>query len=102
MHSFLLFQLGYFDGCRDVGGYVDFENERAKQWYENLGFQNMTEQHGYNIMDMSGDALRNYVVNHKPIDKLRRRGVHVESQVVSEWVQTRMLGGAGKRDGITL
>ncbi|XP_072169807.1 thialysine N-epsilon-acetyltransferase-like [Diadema setosum] len=74
-------KMGYLDGCKYISGYVDFENERAKDWYSSCGFENLTEQHGYNIMTMAGSALQNYIQNHRPIDKLGKRGVHVTSTV---------------------
>ncbi|XP_041484621.1 thialysine N-epsilon-acetyltransferase-like [Lytechinus variegatus] len=76
-------KMGYLDGCKYISGYVDFENDRAKQWYEDVGFENQTQKHGYNIMSMAGNSLQHYVFNHKPIEKLGKRGVHVSSLVTN-------------------
>ncbi|XP_030838932.1 diamine acetyltransferase 2 [Strongylocentrotus purpuratus] len=76
-------KMGYLDGCKYISGYVDIENDRAKQWYEDIGFENQTQKHGYNIMSMAGNSLQHYVTDHKPIEKLGRRGVHVSSLVTN-------------------
>ncbi|XP_072169918.1 thialysine N-epsilon-acetyltransferase-like [Diadema setosum] len=71
----------YLGGCKYIDAYADFENERAMEWYKMCGFENITEKHGYNIIAITRRSLRNYVENHRPIEKLVKSGVLVVSTV---------------------
>ncbi|XP_071482755.1 thialysine N-epsilon-acetyltransferase-like [Diadema antillarum] len=74
-------RIAYLGGCKYITGYVDFENEPAREWYKKCGYENITEKHGYNLIAMTRKSLHSYVENHRPIEKLVKRGVFVESTV---------------------
>ncbi|XP_072170566.1 thialysine N-epsilon-acetyltransferase-like [Diadema setosum] len=74
-------RIAYLGGCKYIVGYVDFENEPAREWYKRCGYENITEKHGYNMIAMTRKSLHNYVENHRPIEKLGKSGVLVESTV---------------------